>query len=58
MNLRLFALRNTQTNKLVTSDYYTSKPAAKRARDQANKEAGQDIYVVSPGPDHRKAAKR
>lgn len=52
MKLRLFALRDTRTNKILSDTYFSSKPEAKRARDAANENGGQ--YVVSPGPDHRK----
>ena len=55
MKLRLFAIRDTQTNKLVSDVYYTSKPDAKRARDELNGPSKR--YVVSPGPDHRRAKK-
>lgn len=55
MKLRLFALRDTQTNKLISDVYYASKPEAKRARDELNGISRR--YVVSPGPDHRRAKK-
>lgn len=55
MKLRLFALRDTQTNKLISDVYYASKPEAKRARDALNGTLKR--YVVSPGPDHRRAKK-
>ena len=53
MKLRLFSLRDTRTNKILSDTYFSSKPEAKRARDAANENGGQ--YVVTPGPDHRKA---
>jgi len=52
MKLRLFTLRNTQTKKLG-SDCFPDKQKAKQARDEANK-AQPGLYVVTPGPDHRK----
>lgn len=52
MKLRLFALRDLYTGKIVPDTYYSSKPEAKRARDAANENSRQ--YVVTPGPDHRK----
>lgn len=52
MKLRLFAIRDTQTNKLVPDAYYVSKLDAKRARDGLNGPSKR--YVVSPGPDHHK----
>lgn len=55
MKLRLFALRDTQTNKLVPDLYFVSKPEAKRARDELNN--GVQRYVVTAGPDHRRAKK-
>ena len=53
MKLHLFALRDTQTKKPVPDTFFASKPEAKRARDDLNK--GTLRYVVTPGPDHRKA---
>ena len=52
MKLRLFALRDLYTGKIVPDTYYSSKPEAKRARDAANENSRK--YVVTPGPDHRK----
>lgn len=54
MKLRLFALRNTSTGKILADTYFGDKVAAKRERDERNK-AG-DSYVVTPGPDHRRYA--
>lgn len=55
MKLRLFALRDTQTNKIVPDLYFAGKPEAKRQRDVLN--AGTPRYVVTAGPDHRKFKK-
>lgn len=55
MKLRLFALRDTQTNKTVPDLYFAGKPEAKRKRDELN--AGASRYVVTAGPDHRKSKK-
>ena len=55
MKLRLFALRDTHTNKPVPGTFFPSKPEAKRARDELNN--GVQRYVVTAGPDHRKAKK-
>ena len=52
MKLRLFALRDTQTNKPVPGTFFASKPEAKRQRDVLN--AGTSRYVVTLGPDHQK----
>lgn len=52
MKLRLFALRDTSTNKLLPNTYFGDKVAAKRERDELNKAGGS--YVVTPGPDHRR----
>lgn len=52
MKLRLFAIRDTRSNKLIPDAYYASKPEAKRARDNMN--GATSRYVVAPGPDHRK----
>lgn len=53
MKLRLFALRDSHTLKIVPNMFFSGKPEAKRARDELN--AGTARYVVTPGPDHRKA---
>lgn len=55
MKLLLFAIRDTQTKKLVPDTFFASKPEAKRARDELNN--GVQRYVVTAGPDHRKAKK-
>ena len=52
MKLRLFAIRDTSTNKLVPDTWFSSKDAAKRARDELSQDGGR--YVVTPGPDHRR----
>jgi hypothetical protein len=52
MKLRLFALRDTKTNKLVPDAFFSDKPAAKKARDELNSQG--DNVVVTPGPDHRR----
>lgn len=52
MKLRLFALRDTSTNKLLPDVFFHEKKDAKVERNQRNAEGGQ--YVVTPGPDHRK----
>lgn len=53
MKLRLFALRDTASNKVVPDLYFGSKPEAKRERDRLN--GGDSLrYVVVPGPDHRR----
>lgn len=53
MKLRLFALRDTSTNKIVPDLYFTDKQKAKEARNERNRNGGS--YVVTPGPDHRRA---
>lgn len=53
MKLRLFAIRDTSTNELVPDTWFSSKDAAKRARDELNQD-GSGRYVVTLGPDHRK----
>ena len=52
MKLRLFALRDTSTNKMLPNVYFPDKVAAKRERDTRNQAGG--TYVVTPGPDHRR----
>lgn len=53
MKLRLFALRDTHTNKPVLGTFFPSKSEAKCARDELNK--GTTRYVVTLGPDHQKS---
>ena len=53
MKLRLFALRDTTTNKIVPDLFFPSKPEAKKARDERNKDGA--ALVVTPGPDHRRS---
>lgn len=50
MKLRLFAIRDTQSNKIVADDL-PDKKAAKAERDRLG---GAPRFVVTPGPDHRK----
>lgn len=52
MKLRLFALRDTKTNKINPDVFFSDKPAAKKARDKLNA-APPGGWVVTPGPDHR-----
>lgn len=51
--LRLFAVKQTRTNTLVTNGgsvvYFASKPEAKAFRDSL----GKDSHSVTEGPDHR-----
>lgn len=56
MNLRLFALRDTDTGKLLPYTFFTGKPEAKRQRDELNQAEGRQRYLVTPGPDHRRHA--
>ena len=58
MKLRLYALRNTQTNKLMPELFFASKPDAKRHRDALNAIPGHASVVVTYGPDHRKRITR
>jgi len=53
MKLKLFALRNTTTGRIVADLFFGDKKAAKVKRDELNKE-GDGSYVVTPGPDHHK----
>lgn len=50
MKLRLFAIRDTHTGKLIAGDF-SDKKAAKAERDRLG---GAPQFVVTPGPDHRK----
>lgn len=49
---RLFALRNTHTNRLVPDEFFGAKPAAKARRNELNGNTQQ--FVVTYGPDHWK----
>lgn len=53
MKLRLFALRDTKTNKTLPDFFFYDKPTAKKERNARNSNGGS--YVVTPGPDHRRA---
>ena len=52
MKLRLFALRDTKTNKVIPNAFFSDKPSAKKERDTRN--AAGETLVVTPGPDHRR----
>ena len=51
--LRLFALRDVTTGRLVPDTYFSDKVAAKKARD-----LGGPNLRVTPGPDHYRYAKQ
>ena len=51
--LRLFALRDLTTGKLVPDKFFSDKRAAKAARD-----AGGEHLRVTVGPDHRRYSKQ
>ncbi|MDM0116896.1 hypothetical protein QTI66_32740 [Variovorax sp. J22R133] len=54
MKLRLFALRDTRTNKPVAELFFSAKPDARKERDARNAQAGGGlVYVITYGPDHR-----
>lgn len=50
MNLRLFAIRNLATGRIIPNLYFPSKPAAKLERTAQ----GEKTHCVTYGPDHRK----
>lgn len=50
---RLFALRDLTTGRLVPNEFFSSKPDAKKRRD----ELGASIRVT-PGPDHWRYGKQ
>ena len=52
MKLRLFAIRDTQTNTVLPEPYFGSKDQAKKQRDLLNEDDRSKRYVVTPGPDH------
>jgi hypothetical protein len=49
MNLRLFAIRDLTTGRIVPDLFFPSKQAAKSKRD----ELGITSHCVTYGPDHR-----
>lgn len=48
-SLRLFALRELSTGRIVPDTFFPDKPSAKRAREVA----GANKFCVTYGPDHR-----
>lgn len=55
MKLRLYAVRDTVSGQLLPDSYSSSKPEAKRLRDQLNEGDCPPLrYVVTYGPDHRR----
>jgi hypothetical protein len=50
MNLRLFAIRDLSTGRLVPALFFSSKQPAKTKRD----ELGATSHCVTYGPDHRR----
>lgn len=56
MKLRLFAIRDTVTGKIIPDLFFPSKPDAKRHRDKLDDDIGhKGRHVVTPGPDHRRS---
>jgi hypothetical protein len=54
---KLFALRNTETGKLLDGEFFSSKFRAKEMRNELNgssTEVSDMKWVVTYGPDHRK----
>lgn len=51
---KLFAIRDTRTNKTLPELHFSRKKDAKDARDALNLSAGAEAFVVTPGPDHWK----
>lgn len=49
MKLRLFAIRDLTTGRILPELFFASKQAAKTKRD----ELGQSSHCVTYGPDHR-----
>lgn len=50
MKLRLFAIRDVSTGRIIPNLFFNSKPEAKAKRD----ELGKETHCVTYGPDHRK----
>lgn len=51
---KLFAIRDTRTNKLIPELFFEDKTKAKNARNELNSAAGKECFVVTHGPDHWK----
>lgn len=49
MNLRLFAIRDLATGRILPNLFFSSKAEAKRERDKL----GDKTHCVTYGPDHR-----
>lgn len=58
MKLRLFAVSDSFTGKLVPDSYRSSKAEARALRDSLNGTPGHNgcRFVVVRGPDHRRAS--
>ena len=50
MKLRLFALRDLKTGRIIPDLYFFAKPAAKAKRE----ELGRETHCVTYSPDHHK----
>lgn len=50
MNLRLYAIRDRHTGRILPNLFFPNKVAAKAERDRL----GVNDYCVTPGPDHRR----
>lgn len=50
--MKLFALRDNTSNKVVPNLFFANKQDAKRERDTRNAAGGH--YTVTVGPDHRR----
>lgn len=51
---KLFAIRDRNNNALLTT-FFSEKASAKKQRNELNAELDKPRYVVTYGPDHRKA---
>lgn len=50
--MKLFAIKNTNTNRIVPDTYFADKMLAKKARNTISEQTGQP-HVVTFGPDHK-----
>lgn len=51
--MKLFAIRNSVTNRIIPNTYFADKALAKKARDALTAQTQQD-HKLTYGPDHRK----
>lgn len=50
--MKLFAIKNTNTNRIVPDTFFSDKMLAKKARNSISEQTGQ-AHVITYGPDHK-----